>query len=91
MHQLAPGTTVTAAALHDWASDPYSRGTWMSHYPTTPKTAVRALNLLQPVIHVAGSDVAATGASYLDGAISSGRAAAAAVFRDLRHRHAPPL
>ena len=88
MHQLAPGTTVTAAALHDWAGDPYSRGTWMSHYPTTPKTAVRALNLLQPVIYVAGSDVAATGASYLDGAISSGRAAAGAVFRDLRHRHA---
>ena len=84
MQQLAPGTTVTAAATHDWANDPYSRGTWMSHYPSTPATAVDALHQLQPVIHVAGSDVASTGASYLDGAINFGRAAARRVLGELR-------
>jgi monoamine oxidase len=79
---LAPGTSVRAAVSHDWTADPYSRGTWMSHYPQTTPAEIAALRSLEPTVHIAGSDVADESASYLDGAVQSGRAAAAALLAE---------
>jgi monoamine oxidase len=73
---VAPGAEVLAATGHDWAADPWSRGTWVVHYPETTRAEIDAVRRVHGRIVPAGSDVAAISASYLDGAIHSGHAAA---------------
>jgi monoamine oxidase len=73
---VAPDATVLAATAHDWSADPWSRGTWVVHYPETTRAEILAVQRVHGRIVPAGSDVATTSASYLDGAIHSGHAAA---------------
>lgn len=81
---VAPEAEVIAAVSHNWTADPWSRGTWLEHYPTTTAAQVAAVRRAHGRIVPAGSDVAAVSASYLDGAIASGHHAAGHVMRLLR-------
>jgi monoamine oxidase len=80
---VAPEAEVLAATGHDWAADPWSRGTWVVHYPETTRAEIDAVRRVHGRIVPAGSDVATTSASYLDGAVHSGHAAARYVEKAL--------
>ncbi|HEX6844407.1 MAG TPA: NAD(P)/FAD-dependent oxidoreductase [Actinomycetota bacterium] len=73
-----PEAEVVATAGHDWVTDPYARGTWLSIPPGwfSDGTFDR---LCEPEgrLVFAGSDIAQEGAGWIEGAIWSGRAAAA--------------
>jgi monoamine oxidase len=73
---VAPDAEVLAATGHNWADDPWSRGTWVVHYPETTRAEIDAVRRVHGRVVPAGSDVTTTSASYLDGAIHSGHAAA---------------
>ncbi len=81
---VAPDAKVIAATGHDWAADPWSRGTWVVQYPETTRTEIDAVRRVHGRIVPSGSDVATTSASYLDGAVHSGHAAARYIQRALR-------
>jgi monoamine oxidase len=73
---VVPDIEVLAAAMHDWAADPYARGTWLAHDAATTAAEVDAVSVPHGRIIPAGADVTRVGASYLDGAVRSGREAA---------------
>jgi monoamine oxidase len=73
---VVPDITVLAAAMHDWVTDPYARGTWLAHDAATTTAEVEAVATPHGRIVPAGADVTRVGASYLDGAVYSGREAA---------------
>jgi monoamine oxidase len=72
-----PQATVTATAGHDWVGDPFSKGTWLSVPPTWFSDGTfDALEEPEGRLAFAGSDIAAEGAGWIEGAIGSGTAAA---------------
>lgn len=73
-----PAASVVATDGHDWVNDPYSKGTWLA-IPTGWFGDGTFERLTQPEGRVAfaGSDIALEGAGWIEGAIASGRAAAA--------------
>ena len=68
-----------------WAAEPYSGGCYAMYLPPGVWTSYGEV-LRQPVgrLHWAGSDIAVHSAGYMDGAVLSGRAAAAEVVPRLR-------
>jgi monoamine oxidase len=75
-----PDAEVVATAGHDWVSDPYAKGTWLSTPPTWFSDGTfEALHEHEGRLAVAGSDIAAEGAGWIEGAIGSGVAAASYV------------
>jgi len=73
-----PAATVVATDGHDWVQDPYSKGTWLSIPPGWFSDGTfDALSAPEGRVAFAGSDVAQEGAGWIEGAIASGRAAAA--------------
>ena len=73
----APEARVLAAESHDWVSDPWARGGWMTDPPGWAASGVFD-RLSQPHgrVLMAGSDVAPQFGGWIAGAIASGRAAA---------------
>lgn len=72
----APGAKIVAVDSHDWITDPWSRGTWLTSRPGW--TAAGALDGFREAhgrVVFAGSDVAEEHAGWIAGAIASGRAA----------------
>jgi monoamine oxidase len=80
----APDARVLAARWHDWASDPWSRGGWMSEPPGWATSGVLDL-LAEPRgrVLIAGSDVAPRFPGWIAGAIESGRVTARVVEQRL--------
>jgi monoamine oxidase len=77
VHAHLPDATVTATGGHDWVSDPFSKGTWLSVPPTWFSDGTfDALEEPEGRLAFAGSDIAAEGAGWVEGAIGSGAAAA---------------
>ena len=82
---FAPDAEVFASGAHDWISDPYSKGTWLAVPPGWLSDGTfAALGQPEGRIAFAGSDIASEGAGWIEGAISSGHAAAAHVLGLLR-------
>jgi monoamine oxidase len=81
----APEAHLLAAAWHDWVSDPWSRGGWMSEPPGWATSGVLDL-LARPHgrVLMAGSDVASEFPGWIAGAIASGREAANEAERFLK-------
>jgi monoamine oxidase len=77
--QLAPGAEVVGVHAHDWAGDPYSRGTWAVLRPGQVHTAWSALRGPEGRVHFAGAHTALRWPSFMDGAIESGHRVAAEV------------
>lgn len=78
---FAPETRVHSVDGHDWISDRFSKGTWLSWPPGWASGIASQLGRPQGRIAFAGSDTAIEGGGYIEGAITSGRDAAANVVR----------
>jgi glycine/D-amino acid oxidase-like deaminating enzyme len=80
----APEARVLAAESHDWVSDPWARGGWMTE-PVGWETAGIPALLAAPHgrVLIAGSDVAPRFPGWIAGAIASGRATALQAARRL--------
>ena len=83
---FAPETDVRTVDGHDWISDRFSKGTWLAWPPGWAAEIASQLGRPQGRLAFAGSDIAIEGAGYIEGAITSGREAAASITRVL----APP-
>jgi monoamine oxidase len=73
-----PEATLLAVAAHDWNADPFSRGTWLTEIPGRLLPAATGPVPRRRLI-VAGADVAAREAGWIEGALLSGAEAAAVV------------
>jgi monoamine oxidase len=77
-----PEATVVATDGHDWVGDPYSKGTWLAVPPSWFSDGTfEALREPEGRVAFAGSDIAAEGAGWIEGAIASGAAEAARVHQ----------
>jgi monoamine oxidase len=76
LRRFAPEARVLASDGHDWIGDPWSKGTWLALPPGWSST-FPALSEHEGRLAVAGSDIARDGAGWIEGAVSSGREAAA--------------
>jgi monoamine oxidase len=73
-----PEATVTTTGGHDWVSDRFSQGTWLSTPPTWFSDGTfEALAVAEGRLAFAGSDIAPEGAGWIEGAVGSGVNAAA--------------
>jgi monoamine oxidase len=80
IREFVPGATVVATDSHNWNEDPFSKGAWIS-WPPGWIDIEEELRRPEGRIIPAGSDIAEDGGGYIEGAISSGLAAAAAASR----------
>src|SRR5215217_3125399 len=83
VRELAPEASVLAVHAHDWAADPYSRGTWAFMRPAQVHAAWSALREPEARVHFAGAHTALRWPSFMDGAIESGRRVAEEVAERL--------
>jgi monoamine oxidase len=83
LRALLPRARVVVADGHDWVTDPYSKGTWFSPKPGWYDEDPAARARSEGRLAFATSDIAATGAGWIEGAVQTGRAAAADVLRML--------
>ena len=72
LRELAPEADVVAVHAHDWAGDPYSRGTWTVLRPGQVHGAWSALRAAEGPVHFAGAHTALRWPSFMDGAVESG-------------------
>ena len=84
LRAYAPEANVLAAVSHDWLTDPWARGGWMTDPPGWHTAGAPDL-LAKPHgrILMAGSDVSPHFAGWIAGAIESGREAARAAAKRL--------
>jgi monoamine oxidase len=77
IRRFAPAADVLISAGYDWLRDPFSRGAWFAP-PAGWMTdgTMDALAAREGRLSFAGGDVAAVGAGWIEGALSSGKAAA---------------
>jgi monoamine oxidase len=74
-----PDAEVVRTGGHDWINDPYSKGTWLAVPPTWFSDGTfERLREPEGRLLFAGSDIAGEGAGWIEGAVGSGREAAAA-------------
>ncbi|MFH8410165.1 flavin monoamine oxidase family protein [Streptomyces sp. NPDC018019] len=81
LRTFAPGLEVVGTAWHDWATDPFSQGTWAHHRPGNLTRAVPRMREPHGRIRFAGGDIAAIGVGGIDGAIETGAQAARDIAR----------
>jgi monoamine oxidase len=72
VQEFAPGARVIRADYHDWAKDPYSRGTWMVNRPGQLSASAGVLQRPEGRVLFGGADVATRWIGWLDGALESG-------------------
>ena len=85
--QVALGETVVC---HDWVADPYARGTWLSCAPGQAAAWHQLADMPAPVVF-AGGDLSRRWYGWMEGAVTSGKDAAARLldyFRTGRSRPA---
>ena len=83
VRELAPEAHVAGVHAHDWAGDPYSRGTWAFLRPGQVHAAWSALRAPEGRVHFAGAHTALRWPSFMDGAVESGHRVAAEVHAAL--------
>lgn len=71
--------SINAYMVHDWATDPYARGAWMSFRPGDMSTYAEALQQSHGRVIMASADWANGYAGFVDGAIEQGARAAGRV------------
>ena len=80
--ELTPEAEIVAVHAHDWAGDPYSRGTWAVLRPGPgPRGVVARCARPRGRVHFAGAHTALRWPSFMDGAIESGHRVAEEVDR----------
>jgi len=83
LRRFAPEADVVACDGHDWIGDPFSKGTWLA-FPPGWAGGFDALRVPEGRVAFAGGDIAEHGAGWIEGAVASGRDAAAHVHALLR-------
>jgi monoamine oxidase len=79
VHAHVPEAEVLQTGGHDWINDPFSKGTWLAVPPTWFSDGTfERLREPEGRLLFAGSDIAGEGAGWIEGAVGSGREAAAA-------------
>ena len=68
---------VVEATAHDWLADEFAQGTWAIHRPGWYGTHYAEMRRPEGRVLLAGSDLAAGWAGFIDGAIESGLRAGA--------------
>ncbi|WP_040167403.1 flavin monoamine oxidase family protein [Microbacterium gorillae] len=76
--RLFPDARVIDVDVHDWNTDPFSRGAWMTFAPGQLSTGHSGFAAPSGRILFAGSDVAIRWPGWIDGALETGAAAATA-------------
>jgi monoamine oxidase len=89
VQRFLPDARVLACDGHDWNGDPFSRGTWFVPRPGQPERFAGRVARRGGRLVFAGSDVSPTTPGTLDGAIETGRSAAAAAAELLATAAAP--
>ncbi|HYW29384.1 MAG TPA: FAD-dependent oxidoreductase, partial [Gaiellales bacterium] len=77
MDEIIPGYRVVEATAHDWLADEFAQGTWAIHRPGWYGTHYAEMRRPEGRVLLAGSDLAAGWAGFIDGAIESGLRAGA--------------
>ena len=77
MHEFLPDVSVLQSDTHDWNRDEFSQGTWMAYRPGQVMRYASGIQETEGRLVFAGSDLANGWAGWIDGAIESGRSAAA--------------
>jgi monoamine oxidase len=75
-----PGCEVTSSDGHDWVADPFSKGAWWAPPAGWYAEDLDGLRSPEGRLAFAGSDIAAEGAGWIEGAIASGHEAAMQVL-----------
>ena len=83
VRELIPDIEVVDVASHDWVADPYARETWGMLRPGQLTGAMTELQRPEGRLVLAGADYANGWYGFIDGAIESALAAAAAVHQRL--------
>jgi monoamine oxidase len=78
LDQILPGYEVLGATAHDWLADELAGGTWAIHRPGWYEHHFDAMRRPHGRVLLAGSDLAAGWAGFIDGAIESGLRAGSA-------------
>jgi monoamine oxidase len=77
LRRFAPNARALGLLTHDWVADPWAKGSYVAWRPGWAAEVLPALPLPEDRLVFAGSDIAHEGAGWIEGAIVSGRAAAA--------------
>jgi monoamine oxidase len=84
-HAYLPETRIVASDSHDWVADPFAKGTWLANRPGwIAEGVMQRLREPEDRVVFAGSDVAEEGAGWIEGAVASGKLAAAEAERIVR-------
>jgi len=70
--EIIPGYRAVAATAHDWLADEFSNGTWAIHRPGWYTRHFAEMRRPEGPVLLAGSDLAAGWAGFIDGAIETG-------------------
>jgi monoamine oxidase len=89
VQEYFPEARVIASECHDWNTDPYSNGAWMSPKPGAFQRQMPELQTAEGNIVLAGADVADGFNVWIDAAIENGAAAAARVHTMLSEAKSP--
>lgn len=76
VRRFMPDATIVAADGHDWAIDPYAKGTWFGPKPGWYVSDDAGRRAPEGRVAFAGSDIADVGAGWIEGAVGTGHAAA---------------
>ncbi|WP_018684152.1 flavin monoamine oxidase family protein [Actinokineospora enzanensis] len=83
VREFAPDAEVVAAATHRWVDDEWSRGTWTTFRAGQISRYEKDLAVPEGLVHFAGAHTAHRWPGFIDGAIDSGRRAAAELLEVL--------
>jgi monoamine oxidase len=72
LDEIIPGYRAVAATAHDWLADEFSNGTWAIHRPGWYTHHYAEMRRPEGPVLLAGSDLAAGWAGFIDGAIETG-------------------
>lgn len=79
VREFAPEAEVLDARAHDWVHDPYSKGTWATFRAGQFAAYETAVGRAEGRVHFGGSHTARRWRAFIDGAIESGKRAAAEI------------
>lgn len=80
VREFAPGAEVVAAESHDWVNDEFNRGTWATFRAGQFAEHEVAVGRPEGRLHFGGSHTARRWRAFIDGAIESGKRAAAEIL-----------
>lgn len=88
LRAFVPDIQLVASTWHDWASDEFSRGTWVMPRPGQMSECAPEMRKPHGRIRFVGGDISANFAGSIEGALQSGTHVAGEVHRALKQERA---